>query len=154
MIRIAFFLIFLSGCASTAYRMPDGEKIPSGVDTIVLASNKTALEFSKELKQRVVQKDFYFLHTDEDTKSFLTDFYDVTKRSSVQIRVYVKDVPNGSNAVINGRFIDLKKLKKYPYWRSQSIEYQGKGKASRHAWEALHNYAVGSNKWKHTFLKR
>ncbi len=154
MIRIAFFLIILSGCASTPYRMPDGEKIPSGADTIVLASNKSAVEFSKELKQRVVQKNFYFLKTDEDTKSFLTEFYDITKRSSVQIRVYVKDVPNGSNAVINGRFIDLKKLKKYPHWRSKKIEYRGKGKAADQAWEALHNYAVGSKKWKYTFLKR
>lgn len=156
MFRITVCLVFLMslmGCA-TIERLPDGEQVAAGSNTIVLASNSTALSFYKELKQRAVQKNFHFLHTDEDTKSFVTDFYDVHKRASVQIRVYVKDVPGGSNAVINGKFLDLKKLKKRPWFRSQIISYRAKGKASKKAWESFHNYGIGSGKWKYTILKR
>lgn len=156
MIKLSLVFIFctsLIGCAS-AEKMADGGSIPSGANTIVLASSKTAVAFYKELKQRAVQKNFYFLQTDEDTKSFLTDFYDVHKRSSVQLRVYVKDVPGGSNAVINGKFLDLKKLKKHHWHRAEPISYRGKGKASRKAWDSFHNYGVGSQKWKYTMLKR
>lgn len=154
-IIIALILILSAGCVSTApQRMPNGSKIPTGVDTVVLASNKSAKNFYKELKQRAVQKDFYFLSKDGDTKSFVTGFYDVTKRASVQIKLYVKDVPGGANAVVTGSFMDLKKLKTRPYYRSKAITYNGKGRAADHAWDSLYNYATASKKWKHTFLKR
>ncbi len=153
MIKIALLVVFLTGCASAQHRRLNCDKIQNGVDTIVLASSKTAVEFYKDLKQRAVEKNFYFLQTDEDTKSFKTDFYDITEKSSVQIRVYVKDVLGGSNAIINGRFMNLKKLKKHPYYRSKKIKHSDHGKAHHKAWEAMYKYALGSKKWKHIFLK-
>ncbi len=154
MIKIALLIVLLTGCISRQHSMFNNEKIKNGINTIVLASNKTAMEFYKDLKQRALEKNFYFLKTDEDTKSFITDFYDITKKSSIQIKVYVKDVPGGSNAIINGRFIELKKLKNRPYYRSKQIKFNDSRKASRQAWETMYDYGVGLKKWKYTFLKR
>ncbi len=153
-IALATLTLLMTPLAEAKQRMPDGSKIKSGTDTVVLASNKIAKDFYRDLKQRAVQKNFYFLSTDDDTRSFATEFYDVTTRASVQLKVYVKDVPGGSNAVVTGVYKDLKKLKKYPYYRSRPIIYRGKGKGGRHAWDALYKFAAASKKWKHTFLKR
>lgn len=134
--------------------MPSGEKIPDGVDTVVLASAKSVNDFYIELKKRAVKRGFHFVQTDKDTHLFVTEYEDVTKRSSVQFKVYVKAVKGGSNAVYSGKYMDLKKLKSRPYFRAQNIVYPGKGKAGRAGWDALHSFAVGAKKYKYTFTKR
>lgn len=134
--------------------MPDGEKIPSGVDTIVLASAKTPQAFYVELKKRAVKRGYHFIQTDEDTNLFVTEFDDVSKRTSVQFKVYVKPVKGGSNAVYSGKYLNLKRLKSRPYTRSEDIVYPGSGTPGREGWEALHSFAVGAKKYKFTFTKR
>ena len=155
--KIIYFTILsfiLCSCASSPHRMPSGEKIPEGVDTVVLASNKSVNEFYIELKKRAVKRGYHFVQTDKDTHLFVTEFEDTNKRTSVQFKVYIKGVKGGSNAVYSGKYIDLKKLKNKPHTRAQKIVYPGKGKAGRAGWEALHSFAVGAKKYKYTFTKR
>lgn len=152
-ILILISFCFALSCASTPSRTLSGEEIPEGVDTIVVASKKSADDFYKELKNRAVDLDFVFKSTDSDTRLFVTEFMDLSRKSSVSLKVYVKQVKGGSNAVVSGTYLKLKKLKKG--FRPQSVEHRGSsGSAVRQAWDKVYNFALGSKKWKYNFIKR
>lgn len=146
---ILLFLIFCSKGAHAA-----GAKIPEGANTVVIALNDSADTVYKMFKRRAVAQDYYLTYVDDEARVFLTNFYDLSKKTSIQIKTYVKPVKNGgSNVVINAKFLKLKKLKKYPNYRPIKLRYKKDGKYGAEAWRAFYLYAVGSQKWKHQFIK-
>lgn len=141
--------IFLSGCASAPSRTPSGEKIERGVNTIVVASKKTAKQFVRELKYRALEKDFSFSSTDEDTHSFVTEVKDLSKKVGVSLKAYVKDVKGGSNAIISGNYTKFKAKGKKVF----KIENRSSG-LKKVTWDLLYEYGVVDPAAKYNFIER
>jgi len=141
--------LFLSGCASAPARTPSGERIARGVNTIVVASNKTAKQFVRELKYRALEKDFAFLSTDEDTRSFVTEVKPLSKKVGMSLKAYVRDVKGGSNAIISGTFTKFK-AKDQKVFR---IENRSSG-MKKVTWDLLYEYAVVDPNARYNFLER
>ena len=141
--------LFLSGCASAPARTPSGEKIERGVNTIVVASKKTAKQFVRELKYRALEKDFSFSSTDEDTHSFVTEVKDLSKKVGVSLRAYVKDVKGGCNAIISGSYTKFKAKDKKVF----KIENRSSG-LKKVTWDILYEYSVVDPGAKYNFIER
>ena len=132
----------------------DSPKIASGANTVVIALNDSADEVFKMFKRRAVAQDYYLTYVDDEARVFLTNFYDLSKKTSIQIKTYVKALKEGgSNVVINAKFLKLNKLKKRPNYRPISLRYKKDGSYGEEAWKAFHLYAIGNQKWKHQFIK-
>jgi len=142
-------LMTVSGCATAPSRAPSGDKIASGVNTIVIASRKSAQEFARELKYRALERDYTFDKTDADTFSFVTDLKPLSKKLSVQIKTFVKNVKGGSNAIIDGRYLKRKSKKKDLQKISNSS-----GANRKPAWDALFDFATFDKAAKYNFLER
>jgi len=129
-------------------------KIPEGANTVVIALSENPDAVFKNFKRRAVAQDYYLTYVDDEARVFLTNFYDLSKKTAIQIKTYVKAVKNGgSNVVINAKFLKLKKLKKYPNYRPSKLRYKKDGKYGREAWKPFYLYAVGNQDWKHQFIK-
>jgi hypothetical protein len=151
--KILTLLIFVFSI-SNAFAEDTKTKIPSGANTVVIALNQSPDEAFKMFKRRAVSQDYYLTYVDDEARVFLTNFYDLSKRTSIQIKTYVKAVKGGgSNVVINAKFLKLKKLKKYPNYRPTKLAYKEDGKYGEEAWKAFYLYAVGNQTWKHQFIK-
>jgi len=132
----------------------DTVRIPVGANTAVIALTDSPENAYKKFKRRAVAQDYYLTYVDDEARVFLTNFYDLSKKTSIQIKTYVKAVKNGgSNVVINAKILKLKKLNKNPNYRPISLRYGKDGKYGKEAWKAFHLYAVGNQSWKHQFIK-
>ena len=129
-------------------------QISKGVDTVVIALRESADSVFKKFKRRAVAQDYYLTYVDDEARVFLTNFYDLSKKMSIQIKTYVKELESGgSNVVINAKILKLKKVKKNPNHRPVRLRYKKNGEYDAEAWRAFYLYAVGSQKWKHQFIK-
>ena len=144
-----FSFALLSACASAPSRTPSGEKIATGVNTIVIASTKSAKEFSRELKYRALEKDYTFDKTDADTYSFVTEMKNLSKKLGVTIRTFVKDVKGGSNAIVHGTYLK-RKSKKH---EDEKISNRS-GSNRKPAWDALYDFATFDKGAKYNFIER
>ena len=154
-ILLCSVLFSISAFSDEAKKAPGPKvNIPSGANTIVIALKDTPDNAFKRFKRRAVAQDYYLTYVDDEARVFLTNFYDLSKKTSIQIKTYVKAVKGGgSNVVINAKFLKLKKLKKYPNYRPMKLRYKKDGDYGSEAWRAFYLYAVGSQKWKHQFIK-
>lgn len=143
------FTFFLMGCSTAPQRGPSGEKIENGVNTIVIASNKSAKEFVRELKYRALEKDFTFDKADADTFSFVTEMKNLSKKLGVRMKAYVKSVGSGSNAVVSGVYLKRKSKKHDP----EKISNRS-GSNRKPAWDALFDYATFDKGAKYNFIER
>jgi len=146
---ILFTVSILSACASAPSRAPSGEKIAAGVNTIIIASKKSAKEFSRELKYRALEKDYTFDKTDADTYSFVTDMKNLSKKLGVTIKTFVRDVKGGSNAIVAGHYLKRKSKKHEP----EKISNRD-GSNRKPAWEALFEFATFDKGAKYNFIER
>ena len=129
-------------------------QISKGADTVVIALRESADSAFKKFKRRAVAQDYYLTYVDDEARVFLTNFYDLSKKMSIQIKTYVKELKSGgSNVVINAKILKLKKVKKNPNHRPVRLRYKKNGEYDAKAWRAFYLYAVGSQKWKHQFIK-
>lgn len=148
-----FFAVFSWFFNSNVFAA-DAPRIPSGANTVVIALSDSASGAYTKFKRRAVAQDYYLTYVDDEARVFLTNFYDLSKRTSLQIKTYVKAVKGGgSNVVINAKILKLKKLKKNPNYRPTQLRYRKDGKVGKEAWKAFHLYAVGNQSWKHQFIK-
>jgi hypothetical protein len=142
-------VLFLSGCASSPARTPSGERIARGVNTIVIASKKSAKDFVRQLKYRALEKDFAFESTDEDTRSFVTKVKPLSKKVGISLKAYVRDVDGGSNAIVSGSFTEFKAKGQ----KVSRIENRSSG-VQRATWDILYDYAVADPSARYNFLER
>lgn len=148
-VTVLLFSTFFFGCATAPQRSPSGEEIAPGANTIIIASKKSAQEFVRELKYRALEQDYTFDKTDADTYSFVTEMKNLSKKLSVQMKTFVKDVNGGSNAIVSGLYLKRKSKKHEP----EKISNKS-GSNRKPAWDALFDFATFDKGAKYNFIER
>lgn len=100
----ALSALLLSSCVTT--EIPDdlAAEIPDGATAVELTSGQPPSDYYRTLFRELRRKGFTISEDNAEMLSMTTGFREVGQETTLQVSVFVEEIPSGSRAVIRGRW--------------------------------------------------